>query len=120
MLLFTACAAQTPGGADTITEPAALTAQVTGTLLRENVGLYPRVVQLGHNGPANGRILASVVTFENGDGLGAIHESTDGGETSTQVGTVADPDAADGQGFCCATLYKVPRRVGDTPAGTLL
>ncbi len=99
----------------------------TETLLRDGVGLYPRAVQLAHSkiagktaGEANGRILASVVTFEAGDGLGAIYESTDGGKSFAQVGMVADPDAAGGRGLCCATLYEVPQQVGATPAGTLL
>jgi hypothetical protein len=88
----------------------------TGQLLRDDTGLYPRVIQL-----ANGRILASVVTFVgNADGIGAIYESTDAGKSFTQVGTVEDPEAADGQGLCCATLYELPKPVGAMPAGTLL
>lgn len=97
--------------------------RATGTPLREDTGLYPRAIRLAHSGEANGRVLASVVTFQGEDeehGLGAIHESTDGGATFTEVGTVADPDSADGQGLCCATLYELPRQVGELPAGTLL
>ncbi|ONK15836.1 sialidase family protein [Streptomyces sp. MP131-18] len=92
----------------------------TGTPLRDDTGLYPRVIRLAHNGEANGRILASVVTFDGNNGLGAIHESTDDGATFRQVGAVADPDSAGGQGLCCATLYELPRPVGELPAGTLL
>ncbi|TCO19174.1 hypothetical protein EV652_114154 [Kribbella steppae] len=88
----------------------------TGQLLRDDTGLYPRVIQL-----ANGRILASVVTFVgNADGIGAIYESTNSGKSFTQVGTVEDPEAADGQGLCCATLFELPKPVGAMPAGTLL
>ncbi len=97
------------------------------TLLHDGPGLYPRVTQLEHSGEHNGRILASIVTFVDGnggeeaaDGVGAIFESTDGGESFTQVGAVADPEAADGQGLCCATLYELPQQIGDMPAGTLL
>ncbi|GAA3864017.1 sialidase family protein [Streptomyces sedi] len=92
----------------------------TGTPITEGTALYPRVIRLAHNGEANGRVLASTVTFDGGDGLGAIHESTDGGDSFTRVGTVADPDSAGGQGLCCTTLYELPRQVGDLRAGTLL
>ncbi|MEU5951012.1 sialidase family protein [Streptomyces sp. NPDC047525] len=92
----------------------------TGTLLRDGTGLYPRAVRLAHSGDANGRILASVVTFSGNDGLGAIHESTDGGASFREVGTVRDPEAAGGQGLCCSTLYELPQRIGEMPAGTLL
>lgn len=98
--------------------------ELPGKPLREGVGLYPRVLELTHSGPRNGRILASVVTFEGSDGLSAIYESTDGGASFTQVGTVADPDAAGGKGLCCATLYEVPQTLGGQggglQAGTLL
>nr|WP_144300537.1 sialidase family protein [Stackebrandtia nassauensis] len=90
-------------------------------LLRDGVGLYPRAVRLEHNGDANGRVVAGVVSFVgNGDGIGAIYESTDDGATFAEVGQVADPDAAGGQGLCCATLFELPRQVGDMRAGTLL
>ncbi|MEV1023208.1 sialidase family protein [Streptomyces sp. NPDC050264] len=92
----------------------------TGTPLRNDTGLYPRVIRLEHNGSANGRVLASVVSFSGNNGLGAIHESTDGGSTFRQVGTVADPEAAGGQGLCCSTLFELPRQIGALPAGTLL
>ncbi|MGY0021502.1 exo-alpha-sialidase [Streptomyces sp. cg35] len=92
----------------------------TGTPLRDDTGLYPRVVRLEHNGSANGRVLASVVSFSGNNGLGAIHESTDGGSTFRQVGTVTDPEAAGGQGLCCSTLFELPRQIGALPAGTLL
>jgi hypothetical protein len=85
-----------------------------GTLLRSNVGLYPRLVR-----SADGTILASVVTFDGNNGLGAIYASHDG-RTFAQVGTIADPASGAGKGLCCATLYELPRRVGALPAGTLL
>ncbi|MEV1011575.1 RICIN domain-containing protein [Streptomyces sp. NPDC049881] len=101
-------------------EAAETEAAAEGTLLRDGTGLYPRAVRLAHNGAANGRILASVVTFAGNSGQGAIYESTDDGTTFQQVGTVADPESAGGQGLCCATLYELPRAVGQLPAGTLL
>jgi hypothetical protein len=60
------------------------------------------------------------VTFDGNNGLGAIHESTDNGASFRQVGAVADPESAAGQGLCCATLFELPRQVGSLPAGTLL
>ncbi|TDW90034.1 hypothetical protein EV137_3839 [Kribbella pratensis] len=92
----------------------------TGQLLRDSVGLYPRAIRLEHNGTANGRILASVVTFNGNTGLGAIYESTTDGASFAQVGTVADPQASNGKGLCCATLFELPRRIGALPPGTLL
>lgn len=92
----------------------------TGTPLRDGTGLYPRAVRLAHNGAANGRILASVVTFDGNNGIGALHESTDNGATFHEVGRISDPDAAAGQGLCCGTLFELPRAVGALPAGTLL
>lgn len=92
----------------------------TPRLLRADVGLYPRAIRLAHSGSANGDIMASVVTFDGNSGLGAIYASHDNGRSFTQVGTVADPAAANGKGLCCATLYELPRRVGRLPAGTLL
>lgn len=92
----------------------------TGTPLRDGTGLYPRAVRLAHNGGANGRVLASVVTFDGNNGIGALHESTDNGATFHEVGRISDPDAAAGQGLCCGTLYELPRQVGALPAGTLL
>ncbi|MEU9065177.1 sialidase family protein, partial [Streptomyces sp. NPDC048430] len=92
----------------------------TGTPLRDGTGLYPRAVRLAHSGAADGRVLASVVTFDGDNGIGAIHESTDGGTTFREVGRVADPESAAGQGLCCATLFELPRQVGALAPGTLL
>ncbi|MEU7563999.1 RICIN domain-containing protein [Streptomyces eurythermus] len=99
---------------------AGLSAAATGTPLRDGTGLYPRAVRLAHNGAANGRVLASVVTFDGNNGIGAIHESTDNGATFREVGRVSDPESAAGQGLCCGTLFELPQQVGALPAGTLL
>lgn len=88
--------------------------------LHRGEGLYPRAIRLRHNGSANGRILASTVTFDRGWGQGVISESRDGGSTFRKLATVRDSQAARGSGQCCTTLYELPRRVGDLPAGTLL
>jgi hypothetical protein len=86
----------------------------TRQLLRNDTGLYPRAVRLQHSGAANGRVLASVVTFVgNADGIGASYESRDGGGTFAQVGTVADPSASGGQGLCASArpITGPPRQV---------
>lgn len=88
----------------------------TGTVLRNDTGLYPRAVRLAYNGSANGRVLSSVVTFSGNNGLGAVYESTDSGASFRQVGTVGDPEAAGGQGLCCSTLFELPRAIGNLPA----
>lgn len=92
----------------------------SGTLLRPNVGLYPRAIRLAHSGSANGTIVASVVTFDGNTGQGAIYASHDDGRTFGQIGTVADPASANGKGLCCASIFELPRRVGAIPEGTLL
>ncbi|WP_106505637.1 exo-alpha-sialidase [Brachybacterium timonense] len=88
--------------------------------LMPGTGLYPRAIRLAHNGAADGRLLASVVTFEGPRGTGAVFESTDDGATFEQIGEVGDEATTGGEGLCCATLYELPDRVGDLPAGTLL
>lgn len=88
--------------------------------LRAGAGLYPRVVRLAHSGSANGRVIASVVTFTGNAGLGSVYESTDAGRTFRQIGSIADSYGAAGKGACCGTLYELPRKVGTSPAGTLL
>lgn len=118
----------TPASAAPVTPsaPSATAASATvdilanGTPLGSGTGLYPRAIRLEHNGAANGRVLASVVTFNGNNGIGAIHESTDGGATFRQVGGVADPESAGGQGLCCSTLFELPRQVGTLAPGTLL
>ncbi|MFJ8884589.1 RICIN domain-containing protein [Streptomyces sp. NPDC102402] len=109
------------GRAAAVTAPSgSLSAAASGTPLRDGTGLYPRAVRLAHNGAANGRVLASVVTFDGNNGIGAIHESTDAGATFREVGRVGDPESAGGQGLCCTTLFELPRQIGTLPAGTLL
>ncbi|BDP43918.1 hypothetical protein DAETH_38870 (plasmid) [Deinococcus aetherius] len=92
----------------------------SGNLLRDGTALYPRLVRLASSGSANGRVLASVVQPpENGQpGKGLIYESTSGGASFSQVGTVTDSLASGG--LCCSTLYELPHAVGSLNAGTLL
>lgn len=88
--------------------------------LGDGGALYPRAIRLRHSGEANGRVLASSVSHKGGNGVGDIQESTDGGKSFRHVGAVSAPQAANGKGLCCATLYELPQQVGDMPAGTLL
>ena len=90
----------------------------TSSRLMDGVALYRRAFRLAHAGSDNGTIVASVVTFADGQGLGAIFESTDHGESFQRIGTVKDPGTT--EGLCCATLYELPQQVGDLPEGTLL
>ncbi|MFJ8748969.1 RICIN domain-containing protein [Streptomyces sp. NPDC102441] len=118
-LLLALAAPSTAGTSPAATaSPTAVAA--TGTPLGDGTGLYPRAIRLAHSGAADGRVLASVVTFDGNNGIGAIHESTDGGTTFHEVGRVADPESAAGQGLCCATLFELPRQVGSLATGTLL
>ncbi|WP_326807328.1 MULTISPECIES: exo-alpha-sialidase [unclassified Streptomyces] len=89
-------------------------------LLQKGSAMYPRAIRLEHNGRDNGRVLVSTVTHPGGDALGDFQESTDDGARFHRAGTLADPKAAKGRGLCCATLYELPQRIGDMPAGTLL
>jgi hypothetical protein len=88
--------------------------------LTGQVALYPRVVRLSHSGAANGRVIVSVISHDDGNGTGEIYQSTDGGGAFTHLGTIADPKAAHGLGLCCGSLYEVPRQSGGIAAGTLL
>lgn len=91
---------------------------LTGQRLMDGVALYPRALQLEHAGPDNGTIVVGAVTFADGQGLGAIFESTDDGRSFQRIGTVTDPGTT--EGLCCATLYELPQQVGGLPEGTLL
>lgn len=82
------------------------------SLIYPGAASYPRVIQL-----ADGRLMASVGTP---DGAGVILESTDHGASFAEVGTIRDPEGANGRGLCCGTLFELPRRIGDMPRGTLL
>ncbi|KZC17745.1 hypothetical protein RHOFW510R12_11050 [Rhodanobacter sp. FW510-R12] len=82
----------------------------SGTVLQGST-LYPRVVRLAH-GPAgvNGRLIAST--------NGIIFQSVDDGASWSALGPV--PTIGGSSERCCATLYELPRAVGNLAAGTLL
>ncbi|MFG2138344.1 sialidase family protein [Streptomyces sp. NPDC048650] len=88
--------------------------------LRDGSALYPRAIRLQHSGSANGRVLVATVVHHGEDGVGAVQESTDGGVRFHSVGSATAPQSAAGRGLCCATLYELPQRIGELPAGTLL
>ncbi len=116
----------TMGSAAASDRPAAISpvaageSQTTRTLLTGTVSLYPRVLRLQHSGPANGRIIASVVTFTARGGEGAILESVDDGRSFHQVGAIPASEQAGTNGLCCASIIELPRQVGNLAAGTLL
>lgn len=89
-------------------------------LLYDGPGVYPRVIRLEHNGPHNGRLIASVNSNTDGDGVGIILESVDGGRSFRQISTIREPDGVRGRGQCCGVLFELPRPLGALPAGTLL
>ena len=111
-----------PAGAaeKTAAEKTAAAAAPSGTALVSGTGLYPRAIRLSHSGSANGRVIASVMTFSGNNGTGTFSESTDDGKTFKKVGTVAPSGAANGAGSCCGSVYELPQQVGALPAGTLL
>jgi hypothetical protein len=89
-------------------------------LLFDGPGAYPRVIRLQHSGIFNGRLIASVNSNLDGDGVGVILESRDGGRRFRVISTIVEADGARGRGQCCGTLFELPRRLGGMPAGTLL
>lgn len=88
--------------------------------LTDQVALYPRAIRLERSGSYNGRIIVSFISHGGGRGTGEIFESADDGATFSHIGSVADPEAANGRGLCCGTLFEVPQRTGRTAEGTLL
>ncbi|SEH01133.1 Ricin-type beta-trefoil lectin domain-containing protein [Nonomuraea solani] len=77
---------------------------------------YPRVIRLQHADTThNGRVLATTNT---GAG-GTIHESTDDGRTFRRISEIPTGPAA-GEFSCCSALFEFPRRLGSSPAGTLI
>ncbi|MEC3980459.1 exo-alpha-sialidase [Amycolatopsis sp. H20-H5] len=92
--------------------------RASGALLRNDTGLYPRAIRLSHSGEANGMVVASVVGFDGGGGVGVIYRSADGGQSFHEVGAIHDRAAAGG--LCCSSIFELPQQIGTMPAGTLL
>ena len=92
-----------------------LLAGPSGHVLYDGGSFYPRVIRL-----ADGRLLASVTTNLDGDGVGVIEASDDGGRTFRQLAYIHDPTAAHGGNIGYATLFELPTPIGNLPAGTVL
>jgi hypothetical protein len=99
---------------------AATSAPLLRNTLYSGGSSYPRVIRLTHSGSANGMLLASLTTVQNNSGEGLIQASTDNGLSFHQVAVIKDPEATNGDGICCSTLYELPSAVGALPAGTVL
>jgi hypothetical protein len=100
--------------------PAAAAAAQTAQLLFDGPATYPRIIRLAHSGPFNGRLVASVNSTLDGDGVGVVLESRDGGLSFKRISAILEPDGTRGRGQCCGTLFELPRNLGLMPAGTLL
>lgn len=101
--------------------PHASAQEAAPQLLYDGPGAYPRVVRLQHSGGLfNGRLIASVNSQHEGDGVGVFLESRDGGRRFRQISVLGEPDGVRGRGQCCGTLFELPRPLGVMPAGTLL
>ncbi len=75
---------------------------------------YPRALRR-----SNGVLIASVVTKQaSGHVGGTILESTDDALSFHVIGAIDEPLASGG--LCCATLFELPKAVGELPVGALL
>jgi hypothetical protein len=90
----------------------AVTSQPARRTLYDHGSSYSRIVRL-----ADGRLLTSVTTNIDGIGVGVIEASDDNGGIFHDLAEIRDPTGAD---VCCSTLFVLPSRVGDLPAGTVL
>lgn len=84
---------------------------------------YTRMIRLEHNGPANGRLLATFENFQSAN-VG-IYESSDDGRTwaSTPVATITEsvlPRSAGWELRWQPDIFELPTAVGDLPAGTVM
>ncbi len=97
-------------------------AEVDSVDVTPGLAMYPRAIRLAHSGDADGHVIASVNTSSTGGltDMARFYESSDGGTTFQPVGEVRDPQAADGRGACCGSLFELPAARGENPAGTLL
>ncbi|GAA2615909.1 hypothetical protein GCM10010411_58700 [Actinomadura fulvescens] len=79
------------------------------------LAMYPRAIRLSNN-----KILASLNTSSTGGltDMSRFYESTDNGQTFQPVGEVRDPEAANGNGACCGSLFEMPDGTGTLLWGT--
>ena len=85
---------------------------------------YPTIIELQHSGENNGKIIASYSIADSGlrgkQTSFRIMESTDGGETWTQIADVFESIDKSIEACWNPHLFELPEQVGDMPAGTLL
>lgn len=79
---------------------------------------YPRVIRLAHGNTSNGTLIALFDTFREDTDRLLTYQSTDDGRTWTQISTLTD-SIYSGR-MCCATLFELPKAMGNQVAGTLL
>lgn len=79
---------------------------------------YPRLVELYHNGAANGTILATAESLDEESYI--IHVSRDGGKSFEILSRITEPEDS---GLVCnwqPFIYELPCAVGGLPEGTML
>ncbi|MER6560021.1 RICIN domain-containing protein [Streptomyces sp. NPDC001027] len=81
--------------------------------------LYPRVLRLQHNGPADGTLLASFEQYTSGTPVFPIYRSTDDGNSWSKLSDIADTQNGWGMRWQ-PELFELPTAIGDFPAGTIL
>lgn len=81
--------------------------------------MYPRVIELQHNGEANGTLLATFEQYTHGMPVFPIFRSTDGGLRWSLFSQVEDTELGWGARFQ-PQLFELPVKCGDLEAGTIL
>ncbi|MCJ1675531.1 RICIN domain-containing protein [Rathayibacter sp. VKM Ac-2929] len=86
---------------------------------QEYGALYPKTVELQHNGAANGTLLATFEQVRTTNPVFPIYRSTDNGATWSKISEIAD--TVNGWGNRNGNfLYELPQQVGSLAAGTIL
>jgi len=81
--------------------------------------MYPRVIELQHNGDANGTLLATCEQYTHGTPVFPIFRSTDGGNSWSRYSQVEDAQLGWGARFQ-PHLFELPVKCGILEAGTIL
>jgi len=84
---------------------------------------YPRIIEIQHNGSANGTLLSTFEMYTSGLSREKpgypIYKSQDGGKTWNYVTTVRESEAAI-QSEWQMFFFELPRKLGSMPAGTII
>jgi hypothetical protein len=80
---------------------------------------YPRIMEICHNGSANGTLLATCEEYIRQMPVHPIYKSSDKGKTWTRIGEVKDTQHGWGMRFQ-PMLFELPQAVGNLPQGTIL